>query len=125
MVFLFYISIASASIVLEVESNDTLATAQNIDSFFSLGSDPDIEDSTTVPWVSITGTGNGTRDYYFFTVPDPGMGFFITGVFDVDYAHPGFDSFLRLFTFPDAAVPAINDNYSPIDPGVLVLMIHT
>jgi hypothetical protein len=68
----------------EVEPNDTLATAQNIDAFFSLGSNADIQNSETTPWVSISATGNGTFDYYSFTVSAG-----VTGIFDIDYGWTG------------------------------------
>jgi len=68
----------------EVEKNDTLDIAQNIDAFFSLGANADIQDPTTIPWVSIKATGNGTFDYYSFSV-EAGA----TGIFDIDYGFGG------------------------------------
>ncbi len=63
-----------ASDIGEIEVNDTLATAQNIDGSFSIGANPDIgslpvaNNPLTVPWVSIAGAGDDTVDYYSFTV---------------------------------------------------------
>jgi hypothetical protein len=73
--------------IAEVEPNDTLGAAQNIDAFFTLDYSPDIGDwagvntSTVYPHVTVNGTGNGTLDYYSFTVPWAG----VTGIFDIDY----------------------------------------
>jgi hypothetical protein len=73
--------IASALPILESEPNNTLATAQNIDSSFSLGANLDIAYSETIPWVSISTTGDNSYDYYSFTV----MGTDVLGIFDIDY----------------------------------------
>jgi hypothetical protein len=74
---------AQALSIPEVESNDTLATAQVLaPAAFTTGSNADIANATTIPWVSISGTGNGTFDYYSFTVANAGY----TGFFDIDHA---------------------------------------
>ena len=74
---------AMAASILESEPNNSVAAAQNIDAHFGVGANPDILNATTVPWVSISGTGNGTFDYYSFTVAAAG----VTGVFDIDYGY--------------------------------------
>ena len=80
--FVFGITqMSDAAYISEIEPNYTLSTAQNIDSHFSLGANPDILNPETVPWVSISATGNGTYDYYSFTV----TGTNIQGIFDIDY----------------------------------------
>jgi hypothetical protein len=73
---------ASATSIGESESNDSFATAQNINSFFSLDAVANIFNSTTVPHVSISGTNGATSDvdYYQFTVATGGS----TGFFDID-----------------------------------------
>ena len=79
----------SANLVVpEVEPNNGIASALNIDNLgFSLDFDPNIGNeagintSTTVPHVSIQGTGDGTFDFYSFTVSNAGD----TGVFDIDF----------------------------------------
>jgi hypothetical protein len=71
---------ASALPIFEYEPNDTLASAQNIDPFFSLGANPNIKDAETRPWVSITATGDGTYDYYSFTVAETSR-----AIFDIDF----------------------------------------
>lgn len=108
---------AFATSVNEVEPNDSIAQAQSIDASFSLDSDPNITDSTTVPHATVDATGNGTLDYYAFTVPDAGVG--TTGVFDVDGAccisTGGFDSYMRLY---DSTGNFLAENVdSPNDPG--------
>ena len=46
----------------------TLTSAQNLDlSKWSLNSNPDITSSTTLPHITIHGTGDGTKDFYKFT----------------------------------------------------------
>ncbi len=78
---LCYAGLAGASVLVESEPNNTLATAQNIDGSFSLGADVNILDSATIPHVTINGTGDGTFDYYSFTVAFDGA----RGIFDIDF----------------------------------------
>lgn len=71
----------------EVEGNDSLVTPMNVDSSFSQEFDPNIgsstaNTSTVLPHVSIQGTGDGTFDFYSFTVTNPGD----RGIFDVDFS---------------------------------------
>ena len=64
---------ASATVIAENEPNDTGATAQNVNGFFSTDFVADINDntnantSTTIPHVSIRASGNGTYDFYRFS----------------------------------------------------------
>ncbi len=106
--------------VTEMESNDSVATAQNIDNEgFSLDPDPNgfidnqagVDISTTIPHITITETGDdvtSSMDFFSFTVTSPGV-----GVFDIDGA--SFDTELTLF---DAAgsVLAFNDD-NGLDDG--------
>lgn len=88
----------------EIELNDDLASAQDLDvATWTRSSNPDINNSTTVPHVTITGAGDGTFDYYAFTVDQAG----VTGTFDIDGAT--FDSELFLFA-SDGTFLAANDN---------------
>ncbi len=83
--------------------NDTIASAPNIDALgFSLDLDPNIGDavtntSTTIPHISIQGVGDGTYDFFAFTVSNAGD----RGIFDIDFTQgPGgtsFDSEIFLF----------------------------
>lgn len=95
---------ATASLVVpEIEGNNTLGTAVNLDNGgFSLDFDPNIGDATQntsaiIPHISIQGTGNGTHDFYSFTVTNAGD----RGIFDIDNgADPDggfFDSEIFLF----------------------------
>jgi hypothetical protein len=101
-------SAAAAPPVVEVEPNDSRATAQNLDgATFTVANDPDITDSTTVPHVSVNGTGDGTFDYYSFTVAHAGD----RGIFDIDHESsvfgPGLDTMLFLY---DSAGNLIAEN---------------
>jgi hypothetical protein len=110
------VPVAYAGDLAEVEPNDSLATAQNIDGGpWDLNFDPDIGDaisntSTTIPHVSILGTGNNTWDWYEFTVADAGD----RGIFDIDYGYEGgwMDSWLELYDSGGGQL-AVNDDSSP------------
>jgi hypothetical protein len=113
------VPVAYAGDLAEVEPNDSLATAQNIDGGpWDLNFDPDIGDastntSTTIPHVSILGTGNNTWDWYEFTVADAGD----RGIFDIDYGYEfgWMDSWLELYDSGGGQL-AVNDD-SPPDWG--------
>jgi Ca2+-binding RTX toxin-like protein len=107
-------NVTSSITIPEAEQNDSLAGAFNLDnSGFSLLFDTNIGDtlnntSTAIPNISITGTGNGTYDYYSFTVNNVGD----RGIFDIDFgadAGGGFvDTSLVLFD-PSGNVIDMND----------------
>lgn len=106
-----YAGTALAASVDELEPNGgylCCAGAQNIDDYFSLDADPNITNitgtentSTTVPHATINGTGDGTYDYYSFTVPEGGgiATFDIDGGYNTDINGLPYelDSCLRLF----------------------------
>lgn len=88
---------ANAADVPESEPNNILASAQNVDAWFSIGPNPDILFAEAWPWVSISGGGDGTHDFYSFEVPPGG----VAGHFDIDYGAGGegnMDSELCLFS---------------------------
>ena len=104
------------------EPNDTLGTAQNIDGEgWNLNYSPDIGDmssntSTTIPHVTIEGTGDGTYDWYSFTVENAGD----RGIFDIDYGYGGagaFDTYLRLYRSDGTWMEANDDNYPSYGQG--------
>ena len=100
----------TAQAVPEQEPNDFIPEAQNIDGAgWNLNYDPNIADSTTVHHVTIEGTGDGTFDYYSFTIANPGD----TGIFDIDFGDTGgagsMDAELFLFT-PGGNLLAENDD---------------
>jgi hypothetical protein len=76
---------AKSAQINEMETNDSLAGAQDVDSFFTLDSNGIIMDSTVYPHVSILGFAPTTSqspnyDVYKFIVPEAGL-----GIFDVDF----------------------------------------
>ncbi len=78
--------------VAEVEPNNSLSTPQSLDGAqWNLSPNSDIEQSTIIPHISIQGTGDGTFDYYSFTVDVPNS----IVLFDIDNA--SFDTELFFF----------------------------
>jgi hypothetical protein len=78
------------NVCIEAESNNTLATATDLDPYFALAPDSPMQlpvkvDNVLIwgafdaPWLEVKGSGDGTVDYYKFTVPKDSY-----GVFDVD-----------------------------------------
>jgi Bacterial pre-peptidase C-terminal domain/RTX calcium-binding nonapeptide repeat (4 copies) len=111
-----YAGAAWATSVSEVEPNDSIAEAQNIDPDFSLDSDPNIALSTSASHATVDGTGgtgNATFDYYAFSVPQAGSS--TRGFFDIDGASPHFDSYLLLYDSNGNFLAGNDDNWS--DPG--------
>lgn len=79
---LVFSSMAHAAAISEVEANNTLLTAQNVENQFSTGNVAAITNSNLAgwEWVSISATGNGSFDYFSFSA-QAGQQF----VFDIDY----------------------------------------
>lgn len=102
----------------EIEGNDSYASAQVIDPYFSINSNPNV--FGVLPTVSISGSNGATTDvdYYRFTVASAGIGYFdiddvtMTG-FNVDL-----ETTLSLFDSGHNLLAADVDtlNY-PEDPG--------
>ncbi len=101
LVFGFFtiIVIASTSHALSVAANvnnNTFATAQNLDAFFSVGPNSDIANAELTPWASVQGVGDGTLDFFSFSVAAAS-----TGIFDIDYGRgadgSGIDTEIFLF----------------------------
>ena len=126
---------ANAYQITEIEGNNSLAGAQDVDSFFTLDANAIILDSTIYPHVSILGfapTVGQLADYdvYKFIVPMAGL-----GIFDIDFGHradattglsggspncpgPGcIDPQLKLFSSGGTLLFTSDD--APIDPGSL------
>jgi Bacterial pre-peptidase C-terminal domain len=111
-----------SGVVAEVESNDSLAGAQDLDdAVWSLADDPNIDQSSSVPHVSVQGTGDGTFDYYSFTVSNAGD----VGTFDIDFgSNPGgagdMDTVIFLYD-SNGTLLATNDDSmtSSVDGGSL------
>ena len=110
---------SQASVILESEPNNSIATAQNVDGGFSLDFSANIGDttgantSTTIPHVTITATGDGTFDYYSFTVPSAGA----IGIFDIDFGNGSggsLDTELGLYSAGGGSALAEDDDFSSI-----------
>lgn len=106
-------SVAQAAAITEIEGNDTLETAQDLDGNFTLEYSGNIGDSgsntsTTIPHVTVQGFAeSGGRDTFKFTVTQAGS----IGIFDIDFGMPGFDGNLTLFNEAGTQL-AYNDDYS-------------
>ena len=106
-------SVASASVVAEIEGNDSLETAQNLDGYFTTGSDANVTNAGTTPYVTVvSGPGGSNYDYYSFTVATAGS----YGIFDIDFGMNDFDPWLTVF---DAAgnLLTTQDDLGTTDPG--------
>ena len=66
-------------LVTKAEPNNSLDTAQNINNSFSTNENINIQDSTSIPHVSISAEGDGTFDYYSFDATAGSL-----GIFDID-----------------------------------------
>jgi len=110
--------VSHATVITEIEPNDTLSAAQNVDASFSLDSAANIENSTTIPHVSIAGTGNGTYDWFKFTVSGTGNNFVLL---DIDYGAEGdassIDSIVRLYDILENELAMNDDKANPLDYG--------
>lgn len=103
-----------AAIISEIEPNDSFGTAQNVDVYFSLDFNANVNNSTITPWVSISGTGNGTWDYFSFMMPQAGT----QALFDIDYGMPDLDSWLNLYA-PNGSYITRQDDGGVYDPGTI------
>ena len=106
--------IAAGTVINEIEPNNSLSSAQNINPFFSIGANTDILNAETVPWVSILGTGDNTFDYYSFDAEAGDAGFF-----DIDYgmnAGGSIDTEIALWD-SNGMLLLENDDHYPITDG--------
>ena len=118
---------AQAVTVVEVESNDSFATAQNLDGLFDLTANANIFNSTTVPHATVLGTNGSTRDvdYYSFSVSMAAS----TGYFDIDCGFidteiindlrcgEDVDTTLHLFDNMFSVLAVNDDTNMPLDSG--------
>jgi hypothetical protein len=121
---LFNGAAAQASLISEIEPNDTFGTAQSLNGFFSLDFDANIgtgsggafvNTSTTIPHVTVTGSPSstfGNDDYYLFSLSSPG-----SIILDIDSSptSTNFDTELYLFNSAFGLLGASDDNNG--DPG--------
>ncbi|CAB9530978.1 Hemolysin-type calcium-binding [Seminavis robusta] len=109
--FVALMSVAQASVIQEQESNNDIGSAQVIPvGAFTLGYNPIIANSATLPWVTIEGTGDGSYDYFSFEVR-AGM---IASIFDIDDP-TSFNSFLTLYDSSGTQLAQNNNNRPPDD----------
>ncbi|MBT7817601.1 MAG: S8 family serine peptidase, partial [Polaribacter sp.] len=102
----------------ELEPNNSRGQAMRLDDRgWSLAENADIATSITIPHVTIPGTGDGTFDFYSFTVEQAGS----TAVFDIDNGGlaPGdvFDTELFLFDSSDTLLASTSGENVPVDTG--------
>lgn len=70
----FFAQPIQAAYISEIEGNNAISTAQNVDAAFDLSYNVAIENSqlintsTTIPHAEVHGTGDGTADFYSFTL---------------------------------------------------------
>ncbi|HEX8302688.1 Ig-like domain-containing protein [Sphingomonas sp.] len=88
--------------------NHSMAAAVSLDGLLSLSSNGNIENSTTVPHVTVSAVADGQTDWYSFTVPSGA-----TVTLDVDGA--AFDTWLTLYNSSGTAL-AVSDDAGG-DPG--------
>jgi Bacterial pre-peptidase C-terminal domain/PEP-CTERM motif len=102
-----------ALLINEVEGNNSVNTAQNVDAFFSLDFDPLIAQSTSLPHVSILGQGDfsGDRDFFSFTASAGSM-----ARFDIDQGMPDLDPWLNLYSSTGNLLWSQDDG-GMVDPG--------
>lgn len=81
-------------------ANTNIAGAVDVSSLFSLTADADIIDATTIPHVSVTGTGDATTGVHYYAVTLNVVGTALT--VDVDYGSGGttgsMDTWVSLFS---------------------------
>lgn len=108
-------SVAQAAYVNELESNDSFASAQNINPYFNLEFDADIGDvngvntSTTLAHASVRGTGDNTYDFYTFTTSGSS-----DIILDIDYGMGDVDTFIAIWS-ASTGLLAQNDDFSPYE----------
>ena len=100
----------------ELEPNNSRGQAMRLDDRgWSLEENADIANSTTIPHVTITGTGDGTFDFYSFTVEQAGS----TAVFDIDNGAitPSQDFNTELFLFDSQGNLLASNDDAALDAG--------
>ncbi|WP_372717777.1 DVUA0089 family protein [Novipirellula sp.] len=106
------ISQTSAQGIVSQPGNDTLATAQNLDGeSWSQSLNTNIANSLARPHLTVQGVGDGTYDYYSFTVDSAGA----TATFDIDDSL--FDLELHLYDSAGNPLATDDDDDSGNDPG--------
>lgn len=106
----------------EIEGNNSFASAQGIDPYFSLNSNPNV--FGTLPTVSIHGSNEAASDvdYYSFTVASAGIGYFdiddVTMRIINNVSYADLETTLSLFDSSHNLLAADVDTWNyPEDPG--------
>lgn len=120
---------AHSAAVIDNGANNSFATAQSINGYFTLDYSADIggtsysNTSTSIPHATVYGLGNDAIDFYSFSISQTS-----TATFDIDYAqtreygyfdpygyldpaNPGFDSWIEIYD-ANGYMLGMNDNYS-------------
>ncbi|MCC2617235.1 M4 family metallopeptidase [Aestuariibacter halophilus] len=108
--------------VFDIEDNNSIAQAQSLTDFFTLGLSPDIGDkvsntSQTIPHVSVIGTGDGSFDVYRVDVRKVPA----KAIFDIDYGdretEGAVDTFLRILDSDGTIITSGDDANSNFGAG--------
>lgn len=104
-----YNTYAGIVTVSDLEPNDDFASAQNLDMLMTNRYSKNVGDnnrntSESITYASILGTGNGTHDYYQFTIPQDNA----TVIIDIDYTN--FDSYVRLYNEQEQLIFSNDDS---------------
>lgn len=115
----------------EVDNNSSRARAQDVSwASYSYGNNADIADATTIPHLTVIGSGDGTVEHFKLTIGGP-----TTLTLDIDHAFQAaglsFDSVVRILNASGAEL-GFNDDAPELDPGsdsvldsALTLFINT
>ena len=112
-------ALVGATQVDEFEPNNTIATAQPLDNFFSLAPSANIGDATqntatTIPHATVVATGDGTFDYFSFEVAAAGD----RGIFDIDFGQDSGGSIDTEIFLYDSAGTLLAENDDPTSSAV-------
>ncbi|WP_292103897.1 M10 family metallopeptidase C-terminal domain-containing protein [Brevundimonas sp.] len=97
----------------EALRNNSFSAAVDVSNLFGIVENPDIENSTTTPHVSISAETSGNPEYFRFVVTEAGA----VGVFDIDRVFGGVNLNLTIYD-AEGNLVRYNDDW-PLDPGSL------
>ncbi|MDC8758368.1 FxDxF family PEP-CTERM protein [Janthinobacterium fluminis] len=103
---------AQAATTVSNNQNNSIATAQSLNPFFSTEFQANIDNSTLLPHATVKGIGHGALDFYKFTVLSGNT----KATFDIDFGKPSGDTYLTLYS-ASGNVLVQKDDSSVIDPG--------
>ncbi len=112
---LFIVNGAGAIQIAETIGNNSYLTPMNLDSYFSVGPNPEIQGADmNFPWVSVTSSGEAGKHFFSFNALPT------TYYFDIDHGaeSPGWcDIEMGVWNGDTGQLIARNDDHSPVDPG--------